>query len=72
MAMTATHTSELRRAYATLVRHYHPDTSPGTASAAGLAAVQQLYRDVSRSSRQRSRNPYAPDDRAPRVLDRYA
>jgi curved DNA-binding protein CbpA len=71
MTMTVP-TSDIRRAYATLVRHYHPDTSPGTASVAGLQAVQQLYRELSRPSSRGSEHPYAPVDAKPRVIDTYA
>lgn len=71
MSMTVP-SSDLRRAYATLVRHYHPDTSPQTASVAGLQAVQQLYRELSRPSSRVSGHPYAPADTKPRVIDTYA
>jgi curved DNA-binding protein CbpA len=75
MTMTAASSiphSEIRRAYATLVRHYHPDTSPDTASVAGLQAVQQLYREITRPSSRTGEHPYAAVDARPRVIDTYA
>jgi DnaJ-class molecular chaperone len=71
MTMTVP-TSDLRRAYATLVRHYHPDTSPETASVAGLQAVQQIYRELTRPSSRVAGHPYATVDARPRVIDTYA
>lgn len=62
----------VRAAYATLLRAYHPDTSPWPASPETLAAVQALYHEARRTQDASAPAPYAPPDETPRVLDVYA
>ena len=68
--------ADVRRAFRTLVRHYHPDANPGAHPGGELSAVVDAYRRIGRrpgAPAAPRRNAYAqPAADAQRHIDVYA
>jgi len=72
VAPTASAT-DIRRAFRSLVRRYHPDTNPAARAGGELAAVVEAYRRLGqRTGPSAPAAPARPAAAAPRHIDVYA